>query len=246
MVNKMNAMCLFLWLLSLVCLQAQGQDSSKNLNITGYADVYYVYNFNKPLSNTQPSFLYSYNRNNEINLNLGFVKVSYNTRGVRANFALMTGTYAQANLAAEPALVRHIFEANIGVKLSAKNNIWLDAGIMPSHIGFESAIGKECYNLTRSILAENSPYYETGAKLGYTTKNEKLYLAALVLNGWQRIKRPEGNTSPAFGTQLTIKPSSGIILNWSTFIGNDKPDSISRWRYFNNFYSIFRVGKNYL
>lgn len=60
---------------------------------------------------------------------------------------------------------------------------------MPSHIGFESAIGKDCWNLTRSILADNSPYYETGIKLGYTSKNEKLYLAGMYLNGWQRIQK---------------------------------------------------------
>jgi hypothetical protein len=48
-----------------------------------------------------------------------------------------------------------LLEANIGYKPFAATNFWIDAGVMPSHIGFESAIGSDCWNLTRSILAEN-------------------------------------------------------------------------------------------
>ncbi len=46
---------------------------------------------------------------------------------------------------------------------------------MPSHIGFESAVGSDCWNLTRSILAENSPYFESGIKLNYTNKKQDVY-----------------------------------------------------------------------
>jgi hypothetical protein len=40
---------------------------------------------------------------------------------------------------------------------------------MPSHIGFESVISADCWTLTRSLLAENSPYYETGMRLEATS-----------------------------------------------------------------------------
>lgn len=230
-------------ILLLVAVQAFSQEENKPLTISYYAEVYYLYNFNQPLNNSQPSFIYNFNRTNEVNLNLGLLKASYNKDKVRANLALMTGTYTQANLSAEPEVLRHIFEANIGIKLSPKSNLWLDAGVFPSHIGFESAIGKDNYNLTRSLLAENSPYYEAGVKLGYTSKNDKWFLSALLLNGWQRIKRPDGNTTPAFGTQVTYKPSSKVTLNSSTFIGNDKPDSSRQMRYYHNFYGIFEVSK---
>ncbi len=63
----------------------------------------------------------------------------------------------------------------------------------------------------------------------------------MYLNGWQRIKRPDANQTPAFGTQLTFKPGSRVTLNWSTFIGNDKPDSVRRMRYFNDVYGIFNI-----
>ena len=137
--------------------------------------------------------------------------------------------------------MKNIFEANVGVKLSKKSNLWLDAGIMPSHIGFESAIGKDCWTLTRSILAENSPYYEAGAKIGYTSPSEKLYVSAMYLNGWQRMQKVVGNQTPAFGTQVTVKPNTNLTLNWSTYAGNEKPDSVAQWRYFNDFYAIAQV-----
>jgi len=220
---------------------SQDDPKPSPLTISGYVDTYYVYDFNKPADNTRPGFIYSYNRHNEVNLNLGFVKAAYNTDRVRANLALMTGTYANANMAAEPGVLKNIYEANAGVKISTTKNLWVDAGIFASHIGFESAIGKDCWNLTRSMLADNTPYYEAGAKLSYTSGNGKWFLSGMILNGWQRIQRVSGNSLPSFGTQVTFKPTSSITLNSSTFIGTDKPDSARQMRYFHNFYGIFQV-----
>lgn len=230
-------------LISLSVLHAAAQDDNKNkaVTISGYAETYYSYDFGKPTDGNRPSFVYSHNRHNEFNLNFGYLKASYQTNTVRANLALAAGTYMNANYAAEPGVLRNIFEANTGVRISKKSNLWLDAGIFASHIGFESAIGKDCWNLTRGILADNSPYFETGIKISYTSKNEKWFLSGLLLNGWQRIQRVPGNSTPAFGHQLTFKPSSKITLNSSSFIGNDKPDIVRQMRYFHNFYGIFQL-----
>lgn len=211
-----------------------------NLKISGYLETYYSFDISNPDNHTRPGFVYSHNRHNEVNLNLGFVKLAYNTDKVRANLALMTGTYSNANLAAEPGVLKNIFEANAGVKISKKKNLWIDAGIFASHIGFESAIGKDCWNLTRSILADNSPYFESGAKISYTSDNEKWFVSGLILNGWQRIQRVDGNNLPAFGHQLTFKPNSKVTLNSSSFVGSDTPDSTRQMRYFHNFYGVFQ------
>lgn len=220
------------------------QEGTKDISpftFSGYLEIYYSYDFGNPDHHERPEFVYSHKRHNELNLNLGFVKANYAKDKVRGNFALMAGTYPEYNLDTEQKLLRNVFEANVGVKISTKYNLWIDAGIMPSHIGFESAIGKDCVNLTRSILADNSPYYEAGVKIGYISASEKWYLAAMYLNGWQRIQKIDGNQTPAFGTQITFKPSSKTTLNWSTYVGNEQPDAIRKWRYFNNFYSQFKV-----
>lgn len=240
----MKKIFLSLVLMSLF-IRGHAQDEAKPspFTVNGFLETYYVYDFNKPENNTRPGFIYSYNRHNEFNLNLGFVRGSYNTDNVRANLALMTGTYANANLAAEPGVLKNIFEANAGIKVSSTKNLWVDAGIFASHIGFESAIGKDNWTLTRSIMADNTPYYEAGAKISYTSDDGKWFLSGLVLNGWQRMQRVEGNSLPSFGTQITFKPSSAVTLNSSTFFGTDKADSARQMRYFHNFYGVFQLSE---
>jgi hypothetical protein len=217
------------------------EESKSPITFSAYVDVYYSYDSAKPDNHTKPGFIYNYNKSNEVNLNLGMAKVNYSKENIRGNLALMAGTYAEYNMAAEQDLLKHVYEANVGVKISKEHNLWIDAGVMPSHIGYESAIGKDCMNLTRSIGAENSPYYEAGVKIGYTSDSEKWYLAAMYLNGWQRIQKIEGNQTPAFGTQLTFKPTAKVSLNWSTYAGNEQPDVDKKWRYFNDFYGTLKL-----
>lgn len=232
----------------LTAMQVQAQDGAglfkgllSPLTISGYAEGYYGGDFNNPAGNTRPSFLYSFNKNNEAAVNLAFLRGAYVTDGFRANLALAAGTYMKANYALEPGFLGNFYEGNVGIKLSRENNLWLDVGVLPSHIGLESAVGKDNWTLTRSIEADNTPYYESGARIGYTSGDKKWFASALVLNGWQHIKPVEGGSLPSFGTQVTYKPSPGITLNSSTFLGTDKPDSTRRMRYFHNFYGIFQL-----
>jgi hypothetical protein len=230
-----------------VCLfvmKGNAQEQVKgSVLFSGYVEAYYVYDFNKPDDHTRPGFLYSHNRADEFNLNLGFLKGAYSSERVRANLALAAGTYINANYAAESGVLKHVYEANAGFKLSRKANLWVDAGIFASHIGFESAVSKDCRTLTRSIVAENSPYYEAGAKLTYQPANGKWLFSVLALNGWQRITKVDGNSLMSWGTQIQCKPSDKILLNYSTFIGTDKPDSARLMRYYHNLYGQFTLTK---
>jgi hypothetical protein len=232
---------IFLLASTAITVRAQDTTSTGKLTISGYAELYYSYDFNKPADHNRPPFVYSYNRHNEVNLNLGFIKAAYTNNNIRANLALMAGTYTNANLAAEPGVLKNIFEANAGIKLTKKANLWLDAGIFASHIGFESAIGKDCWVLTRGIVSDNTPYYEAGVKLTYTTPDGKLTATGLYLNGWQRIQRIDGNNKPAGGLQLTWKPSSDLTFNYSNYLGSEGPDSVGVKRFYHNFYAIVQV-----
>lgn len=222
---------------------AQEEDKPSVFSLSGYAELYYAFDFNQPVNNTRPPFVYSFNRHNEVNLNLGYLKGAYYTDRVRANLALMAGTYANANLAAEPGVLKNVREANAGFRLSSSADLWIDAGVFGSHIGFESAVGKDCWTLTRSMLADNTPYYEAGVKVSYTAQDGRWFFSGLMLNGWQRIQRVDGNSLPSFGTQVTFRPSQKITINSSTFIGTDKPDSARLMRYFHNLYGIFQVSE---
>ena len=240
----MKKIALLLAFLISVKVSAQPDTSKSNFNFSAYLEVYYCYDFNEPANHNRPPFFFSENRHNEVNVNLAFAKASYNNDMVRASLALATGTYINANYSAEPGVLKNVYEANVGVKLSKSKNLWLDAGVFSSHIGFESAISKDCWTLTRSLLAENSPYYETGVKLSYQSKNNKWFLSGLYLNGWQNIQRTDANNTPAFGTQITYTPNEKLSVNYSTFAGNTQPDTAKLMRYFNDFYAICNFSNN--
>lgn len=220
------------------------EDSAKTLSFSAYLELYYSYDFSQPVNHEKPEFLYNHKRHNEVNVNLALVKAAYQSKKTRAHLGLMAGNYAQYNLAAEPEFARFIFEANAGIKLSKNKNVWLDAGILPSHIGFESALGADCHTLTRSMVAENSPYYETGVKLSYQNEKGNFNTAFLILNGWQRIKKPDYIQLPSTGMQVNYQPSEKLTLNYSNFIGTDKPDSLNALRTYHDFYLVYKSGND--
>lgn len=209
-----------------------------NIELSGYLEAYYIYDFSNPGNHTRPSFIYSHNRHNEFNINLAYLKTAYVAPRLHGAVALMAGTYPNANLAAEPDVLKNIFESYAGIKLSSKKQWWFDAGIYASHLGFESAVGKDCWTMTRSIAAENSPFYNAGMKLTYTSDNGKFTAAGHIMNGWQRITRVDGNSLPGFGWQIQGKPNGKFLINSSSFIGSDKPDSVRQMRYFHDLYAI--------
>jgi hypothetical protein len=213
--------------------------------LSAYVEPYYSWDFDRPAGNERPPFIYNYDRVGEATVNLALVRGAYASERLRASVALAAGTYMDANYAAESDTFRNVFEAQVGVRLSETRDLWLDAGVFPSHIGFESAIGRDNWTLTRSVAAENSPYYEAGVKLGYRTPDGKWFVSGLLLNGWQRIRRPDGNTTPAFGWQLTWTPSSAVTVNSSGFVGNDFPDDARRMRWFHNLYATFALDERW-
>lgn len=215
--------------------------SVPTLSFLGFADAYYTFDFNKPELNRQ-TFLFNHNRHNQFSLNNVLLQTELHHQKYRATLGLHTGTYAMDNYANEPVLNRFIYQANVGISLSKKNKVWLDAGVLPSYMGFETALSIENKTLTRSLVAENSPYFLTGAKLTYSI-SEKWELAGIICNGWQQIQRTAGSSIPAGGTQLIYSPSTKFKLNWSTFISSVYPDSTRRMRYFSNLYAEFQLGK---
>jgi hypothetical protein len=207
------------------------------VTIEGYIDTYYAYNFNSPSGNDQPYFV-SMARHNEMNINLAYVDLRYTASRLRARFVPGFGTYVNSNNAAEPGSLRNIIEASAGIKLSDKKNIWIDAGVFGSPYTNESAISKDHLAYTRSFAPEYVPYYLSGLKLTIPVSggiNAYVYL----LNGWQQIQ--DQNKSKSLGTQLEIRASNHLLLNWNTYLGNERSaaDSTIDTRMFSDFYFIY-------
>ncbi len=202
-----------------------------------YAEGYYVYDNGFPAKENRQDFFFNHNRHAQLAINLAAAKISYKYNRWKGNVAVLGGTYSADNYAAEPAALRHLLEANVGYRLHRTEDWWLEAGVFPSHIGFESAFSFDNFTLSRSILAENSPYFLSGAQIKYA-KND-WQAALLLLNGWQRIQRQSDQRLPALGTQIN-RTFGHWVFNWSSFTGRMAPDSLNRWRSFHNTFAIWK------
>nr|MBI1229828.1 outer membrane beta-barrel protein [Cytophagales bacterium] len=219
--------------LVLLSLKGIAQETVDRFEVSGYLEAYYAYDFSRPSNHERPSLLYNFKRHNEFSLNLALVQLSYKTSKTRTKMSVMSGTYAQYNLANEPVWGQAIYEASVGVRLL--EDLWLDVGVMPSHIGFESAIGADCWHLSRSLLAENSPYFLTGARLTYPL-TEKIEAVLWLTNGWQNIQRQRGKQGLGTGLGVVYRPSEKLLFNYANYLGNEGTHPIRMYRFFNNFF----------
>jgi hypothetical protein len=211
------------------------------LTVEGYLDLYYAYNFNKPVSKDQP-YLVSMSRHNETNVNLAFVDLKYSSSRVRARVAPGFGTYMNANYANEQGTLKHFVEANAGYKIWKRKNIWIDAGVLGSPYTNESAISKDHLAYTRSLSAENVPYYLSGVKLSMPlSRNVNAFV--YILNGWQQII--DQNEGKSIGTQFEWRPNKNLLVNWNTYLGNDRSaiDSAQGLRTFSDIFLIYTKQK---
>lgn len=213
-------------------LFSQEKDSLK-IKISGFLETYYAYDFSNPTTDTKLPFTYNYNRHNEFNVNNGLIRAQMQYANAYASIAVHAGTYVDDNYASED--IKLLSEAYMGLYLNDNQKSSIEVGIMPSYIGFESATTASNLTLTRSILAENSPYFMTGVKYNYKP-NDKWSFSGLVTNGWQHINKVDKTIAPAFGTQIVYKPSEKANLNWSTFIGKEFYGTNLTMRYFSNLY----------
>lgn len=220
-------------------------NNASRLSFEGYGEIYYGYDFNTPTNNSLPHFVQSHDRHNEVNINMVLLSAAYNADRVRGKLGIMAGTYPNSAMATEPGVLKNIYEGNAGVRLARKRDLWLDAGIFTSHIGIEGPVSMDCASLTRSLVADGSPYYESGVRLSYESLNQKWYMALLHLNGWQRIERQNGNSTPAGGMQIMYKPNEKTTLNMSTFVGNDEPDSTRKMRHFVDLYAVVDLSEKW-
>lgn len=232
---------LIAFIFSFIVLSSKAQIYSTGAwEVSGYIETYYTYDLNQPENHLRPDFLFNFNRHNEFSINLAFIRAAYTDEKVRGNLALMTGTYAQYNLASEPAWAQMVYEASVGVKLLDK--LWLDVGIMPSHIGFESAEGMDTWHLSRSLLAENSPYFLTGGRFSYDW-NEKFDITLWLTNGWQNVQRIERNQALGLGLGFNYRPIDGLEINYSNYYGNEYRQPLYLPRFYNNFYTMYSFNK---
>ena len=138
-----------------------------------------------------------YQTNDGITLDTAAVDIRRDAKPLGFHLILAGGEAPDAVHSAEPdRWTRHIYQAS--VTYDAKI-VQLEAGVYPSHIGFEGFFTKDNWNYTRGILAELSPYYQTGVKVSRTL-NAHWSAQLHLLRGWQNIS--DSHAPNALGTQI--------------------------------------------
>jgi hypothetical protein len=204
-------------------LPAQENDTTPRITFGAFVDGYYAYDFGRPASHDR-AFTTQAARHDEFNVNLAHVEARYASPTVRGRLALQAGTSVQFNYAGEPDELAGtqpnylplIQEAILGVSVAP--NLWIDGGIMLSHIGSEGWISIDNPTYTRSLAAEFSPYYETGARATWQAL-PNLSAQLNVVNGWQLIA--ENNEDKAVGVRIDWAPAASLTASYSNFIGRE-------------------------
>lgn len=209
----------------------------KSLKFGAFVDTYYSHNANHPKSKER-AYTTQAVRNDEFNINLGFVDAKWQEEKIRGRIALQFGTSVNTNYAAEISkdvssnqnAVKHIQEAYVGFKLT--KNTWLDAGIYFGHIGHESWISSDNWNYTRALALDYVPYYSSGVRI--TTKfTEKFQFQFHLMNGWQNIT--DQNKDKSLGTQFKYQFTPHFAITANQFVGNEAPDfERKQTRFYNN------------
>jgi hypothetical protein len=214
---------------------------------SGYVDAYYVDDFaDTPLPDRQitPSGMspdYSHSRKDRLAVNHALLDAKFATNDLRGALGVQSGTYVQKNYASEDRIAQHLFEAQVGFRPEPLIPFWVDAGIFASHIGLESAVGKDNWTTTRSLMADNTPYFESGVKFTWDLDARWEY-TFLLLQGWQQIGSK--NSHKAIGTQVRFQPRDGLVFNSSTYFGQSPNSPGARLRrYFHDFYATWQVNK---
>ncbi len=205
-----------------------GPDTSIKIAFGAFIDSYFAYDFNRPRT-LDRAFTTQAARHDEFNINLAFVEAVLSGPRVRGRFAAQFGTSVQANYAAEPRLgtlsgpdvSRFIQEATAGYQLAP--TLWIDGGVFFSPFGSENWISRDNWTYTRSLIADNSPYYEAGVKATWQA-TPTVSAQVHVINGWQNIS--ETNSDKALGLRVDYTPKAAVDFAYDAFVGNEQPDSV--------------------
>lgn len=230
-IRSRNGRCLWIVLTCAAIASSTAQSIPRDstvLTLQAFADAYYAYDFQRP-PNRDRAFTTQPARHNEFNVNLAFVGVRLSSARVRGRVAVQTGTSVQLNYAAEPIVgvvsgpdvTRFLQEGTIGGRVMP--NLWIDGGVFLSHIGAESWISSENRTYTRSLVADYTPYYESGVRATWSPR-ASVTAQLNVVNGWQIVS--ENNDDKAIGIRVDYTPAAWLTLSYDNFIGNERPDTL--------------------
>ncbi len=199
--------------------------AAPKVEITGFVDVYYGYNFN----GVDPVLRTFDVQHNAFSLSLAevaFAKVVAPESKVGFRVDLDFGKTADIVASFEPTgsdgkeIYRWIQQA-YGSLLTGK--VQWDVGKFVTPMGAEVIESQDNWNYTRSVLFGYAiPFYHLGVRATVPV-SDKLSLAGYVTNGWNNSSQIFGGT-PCLALQATLKPSGKFTWVGNYMVGQEAPD----------------------
>ena len=230
---------------ALLLAEASPADAA-GVALHGWVDVFYAFNANRPPDGASflPGTGTTARRANEFNVNAAALDVSLDPKPVGFHLTLAFGSGLDVVHAAEPALPatgpeiwRSIYQASVSYTAPIGRGILFEAGIYPSHIGYESFFSKDNWNYTRGWMGEFSPYYQAGLKIAVPI-DDRWSVQVHFLNGWQTIG--DDNRAKAVGTQIAWT-GERLSVAFNTFAGPELPGDDSHWRLFGDLTATWKA-----
>ncbi len=202
-----------------VALVAAATRAEEAVTLDGLADVFYLYNFNKPATGRGELRAYD-GPHNCFHLNLAELSLEKRpAAGHRIGFRvdLDYGTTPRVNNAAEPAGMRRLQSAGqayLSYLAPIGSGLRLDAGKFYTPIGNEVVRTSNNWNYSRSLLFTLAePTYHAGIRASYTV-NERVALSAHFVNGWNNVGDNNGAKSVGLQATLTPVPALSIVQTY--------------------------------
>lgn len=206
------------------------------MDLSGFIDGYYSYNFNTPTAanNGQANDLYNFNdKTDQFNLSAAKLTLNHDPDPIGARVDLIYGrtnvfvNAPGANTTSADQL-NYIEQAFLSLKPPKAKGFELDFGKFVTSAGAEVIEAKDDWNYSRGILFSWAiPYWHFGARATMpVTKSETLGIQ--VVNGWNNISKTNGGATIGVTTSY-VKSKATLNLNY--YGGPENPTTTTGYRH---------------
>ena len=198
------------------------EEKKSTTTFSGYADVYYRYNFNKPTAdagyNSPTSFTKS---QNTFRLGMASLKVEHKTGkvGVVADlgFGPRAEEFAYNDVGTLLAAVKQLY-----VSYSPSDWLKITAGSWATHVGYELVDPQLNRNYSMSYMFTNGPFTHTGLKAEITKGKHGFMLGVANATDW-RIVPDSGANAKTIIAQYSIAASDNVKF-YLNYVGGKAVD----------------------
>lgn len=196
------------------------------MDLSGFIDGYYSFNFNTPSSSSDPltfpgydqvNQLYNFNdKTDQFSLSAAKLTLNHDPDPVGAHvdfFYGRTNTLVNAPLANSGGEADYVEQAFLSLKPPKAKGFELDFGKFVTSAGAEVIEAKDNFNYSRSLLFSWAiPYFHFGARTSFpVSKTDTMGLQ--LVNGWNNVTKYNGGVTGVF-TNTYTKPKYAWNLNY--------------------------------